>query len=149
MSTRLAMRICREVNSNPQTTAKALVESLDQAGMKSVTVHQLLYTVVFHECRPRKMLLLGKRHLKARLAFAKGHMKQDPSFQLTIPWSDEANLELSDHLNAEYVRRREGKHTPNSAAPPSWSGVMVMETQCHRGAFLPTSQEISSSSKKL
>lgn len=34
VSPKLARKICREVNNNPQTTTKALIETLGQAGIK-------------------------------------------------------------------------------------------------------------------
>ena len=120
VSTKLARKICREVNNNPRTTTKALVENLDKAGMKvsRSTVERVLHRGSLHGRRPRETPLLRKRHLKARLAFARGHMKQDPSFWSTILWSDETKLELFGHMDAQYVWRRKGEaYKPKNTVP--------------------------------
>ena len=93
VSTKLARKICREVSNHPRTTTKALVENLDQAGVKVSwsTIEQVLHHGGLHGRRPRKTPLLRKRHLKAQLDFARSHMKQDPRFWSSILWSDETN----------------------------------------------------------
>ena len=70
-----------------------------------------------HVCKPRKTPLLRKKHLEARLAFARGHLKQDPSFWSTILSSDETKLELFGHMDAEYVWRKKGEaYKPKNTA---------------------------------
>lgn len=49
------------------------------------------------------------KHAEARLAFARCHLKQDPSFWSTILWSDETKLELFGHVDAQYVWRKKGE----------------------------------------
>ena len=120
VSAKLARKICREVNNNPRTTTKAVVENLDQVGMKvsRSTIERVLHRGGLHARRPRKTPLLRKRHLKARLAFARGHMKEDPSFWSTILWSDETKLELFGHMDAEYVWRKKGEaYKPKNTVP--------------------------------
>ena len=120
VSAKLARKICREVNNNPRTTTKAVIENLDQVGMKvsRSTIEQVLHRGGLHARRPRNTPLLRKRHLKARLAFARGHMKEDPSFWSTILWSDETKLELFGHMDAEYVWRKKGEaYKPKNTVP--------------------------------
>ena len=120
VSAKLARKICREVNNNPRTTTKAVVENLDQVGMKvsRSTIERVLHRGGLHARRPRKTPLLRKKHLKARLAFARGHMKQDPRFWSTILWSDETKLELFGHMDAEYVWRKKGEaYKPKNTVP--------------------------------
>ena len=67
---KLARKICREVNNNPRTTTKALIETFDQAGTKvsRSTIERVLHRGGLHGRRPPKMPLLRKKHLEARLA---------------------------------------------------------------------------------
>ena len=92
----------------PRTTTKALIETLDQAGTKlsMSTIERVLYIQGLRGRRPRKTPLLRKEHLEARLTFARGHLKQDPSFCSTIMWSDATKLELFGYMDAEYVWRK-------------------------------------------
>ena len=117
------MKICREVNNNPRTTTKALIETLDQAGTKVsrstiAMIERVLHRWGLHGRRPRKTPLLRKKHLEARLAFARGNSKQDPSFWLTILWSDETKLEIFGHMDAEYVWKKKGEaYKPKNTVP--------------------------------
>ena len=120
VSPKLARKICREVNNNPRTTTKALRETLDRAGTKvsRSTIERVLHKGGLHGRRPRKTPLLREKHLKARLAFARGHLKQDPSFWSTILWSDETKLELFGHMDVEYVWRKKGEaYNPKNTVP--------------------------------
>ena len=82
------------------------------------TIERVLHRGGLHARRPQKTPLLRKRHLKARLAFARGHMKEDPSFWSTILWSDETKLELFGHMDAEYVWRKKGEaYKPKNTVP--------------------------------
>ena len=120
VSAKLARKICREVNNNPRTTTKAVVENLDQVGMmvSRSTIERVLHRGGLHARRPQKTPLLRKRHLKAQLAFARDHMKQDPRFWSTILWSDETKLELFGHMDAEYVWRKKGEaYKPKNTVP--------------------------------
>ena len=142
MSSKLARKICREVNNNPRTTTKALIKELNQVGptVSRSTVERVLHRGGLHGHRPRKTPLLRKRHLKARLAFARTYLKHDPSFWYTVLWSDETKLELFDHMDVEYVWRKKEKHTtPKTLCPPS---SMVVVTLCCGDASPPMAQAI-------
>ncbi len=120
VSSKLARKICREVNNNPRTTTKALVKELDQVGLtvSRSTVQRVLHRGGLHGHRPRKTPLLRKRHLKARLAFARTYLKHDPSFWYTVLWSDETKLELFGHMDVEYVWRKKGEaYNPKNTVP--------------------------------
>ena len=71
VSPKLARRICREVNTNPRTTTKALIQTLEQTGTKvsRSTIERVLHRGGLHGRKPRKTPLLRKKHLVARLAF--------------------------------------------------------------------------------
>ena len=59
----------------------------------------------------------GKNNLEARLAFARGYLKQDSSFWSTIMWSDETKLELFG-MDAEYVWKKKGEaYKPKITVP--------------------------------
>ena len=120
VSPKLARKICREVSNNPRTTTKALIQSLYQAGtsVSRSTIERFLHRGGLHGRRPRKTPLLKKKHLEARLAFARGHLKQDPSFWSNILWSDETKLELFGHMDVQYVWRRKGEaYNPKNTVP--------------------------------
>lgn len=120
VSTKLARKICREVSKDPRTTTKVLQKELHQAGtmVSRSTIERVLHRGGLHGCRPRKTPLLKKNHVKARLAFAKGHIQQDSSFWSTILWSDETRLELFGHRDTAYVWRKTGEaYNPKNTVP--------------------------------
>ncbi|XP_071482659.1 uncharacterized protein [Diadema antillarum] len=103
MSSKLVRKLCQEVNNNPWTRTKALLETLDQAGAKvsRSTIKRVLHRGGLYGCSPSKTLSPWKKHLEARLVtFARGHLKQDPSLWSAILWSDEVKLELFGHRDA-------------------------------------------------
>lgn len=120
VSPRLARKICREVNNNARTRTKAIMETLDQAGTKVSwsTIEQVLHRGGLHGCRSWKTPLLRKKHVEARVAFARGYLKEDPSFWSTIPSSDETKLELFGYMDAQYVWRKKGEaYKPKNTVP--------------------------------
>ncbi|XP_063588927.1 uncharacterized protein LOC134766102 [Penaeus indicus] len=97
VSTKRAKKICREVSNNPLRKEREQAETK----VSRSTIERVLHRGGLHGRRPRKTPLLKKNHLKARLAFARGHIQQDSSFWSTILWSDETKLELFGHMDAE------------------------------------------------
>ena len=150
-SVRFSLNLPRTYAERSTTTPgpQALIETLDQAGTKvsRPTNERVLHRGGLHGRRPRKTPLLRKEHLEARQqAFARGHLKQNPSFRSTILWSDETKLELLGHMGAEYVWRKKGKaHKPKNTMPTIKHGggnIILWDTS------LPVAQGTSSRSKE-
>lgn len=84
VSPKLSRKVCREVNNNSRITIKALIETLDQTGTKVpwyTPERDFLHNRGgLHGCKPRRFLLLGEKHMKAHLSFAKCHLERVLSF---------------------------------------------------------------------
>ena len=53
--------------------------------------------------------LLQKRHIQARLKYARDHKDKDLGFWQRVLWSDETKLELFGHNDKQYVWREKGQ----------------------------------------
>lgn len=60
-------------------------------------------------CRPRKVPLLRKPHRRARVLFAKTHRHKGKRWVDSLLWSDECQIKLFGHNDAQFVRRPIGK----------------------------------------
>ena len=86
LSTIVTRNIVRSVNANPTTTTKDILENLKSSGIK---VSRQTLQITLHENglkrrRPRKTPLHTKKHLTARLQFAKTHVNSPESFFSSI-----------------------------------------------------------------
>ena len=79
ISPRYARGIVRKAQIDPKITSKQLQEDLEEAGVtvSRRTVRRTLNKACLKSCRPRRTPMLKKRHVQARLKFAKTHLKTE------------------------------------------------------------------------
>ena len=111
ISSTLERKLARYVSKDPRTTAKTLVNDLATSGIEvsKKTVTRVLHGNGLRGCRPRKTPLLRKRHLQARLKYARDNFEKDKTYWKRVLWSDETELELFGHRDVAYVWRQKGE----------------------------------------
>lgn len=120
ISKTLERKLARDVTKDPRTTAKALVNDLTKSGIEvsEKTVTRALHRSGLRGCRPRKTPLLQKRHLQARLKYARENLEKDDAYWKHVIWSDETKLELFGHRDVAYVWRKKGEaYNPKNTVP--------------------------------
>lgn len=120
LSPRDVRKVVREVNLNPRSTFKAILNNLSTSGIEisKSTLQRTMRKEGFRGCRPRKAPLLQDRHIKARLSFANEHLNKDASFWSSVLWSDETKLELFGHRDVAFVWRKKGEaFKPKNTVP--------------------------------
>ncbi|KAG2462739.1 TC1A transposase, partial [Polypterus senegalus] len=110
LSDRGRRALVREVTKNPMVTLSELQKSSVERGEPSrrttisATIHQSdLYGRV-----ARRKPLFSKRHMAARLVFAKRHLKDSQTMRNKILWSDETKIELFVVNARRHVWRKPG-----------------------------------------
>ncbi|XP_029654601.1 uncharacterized protein LOC115228069 [Octopus sinensis] len=114
-SSRSISIIRRKVLDNPRLSRKQLSTYLGEIGTPvcSQTVTNALRKEGFHKCRLRKVPLLTKKHVHARLKYAKKILLKDDDFLNNIIWSDETKIEIFGHNYTSYVwRKSEDEYRP-------------------------------------
>ena len=112
--------LVRKVRFNPKTTKKHLCQELEASGttVSLSTVQRVLHRNGLRGCRARKKPLLQKRHIKARLKYARKHKDKDRGFWRGVLWSDETKMELFGNNDQQYVWREKGEaFNPNNTIP--------------------------------
>lgn len=120
ISRKLERKLVREVNKDPRKTAKALVTDAVKSGVdvSSKTIARTLHRNGLHGCRPRKTPLLQKRHVQARLKYARSNIEKEEAYWERVLWSDETKLELFGHRDVAYVWRKKGEaYNPKNTVP--------------------------------
>lgn len=120
ISAALERKLARNVSKDPTTTAKALVNECAMSGVEvsKHTVARALHRNGLRGCRPRKTPLLQKRHLKARLQYARDNLQKPAAYWKRVIWSDETKLELFGHRDVAFVWRKKGEaHNPQNTVP--------------------------------
>lgn len=120
ISKMLERKLVRTATKNPRVTAGTLVSDAAKSGVtiSKKTVARVLHRNGLHAHRPRKTPLLKKRHLKARLDYAKGNLEKDSTHWKRVIWSDETKLELFGHRNVAFVWRKKGEaYNPKNTIP--------------------------------
>ncbi len=125
-------RILSLVKKTPFTTVGQIKNTLQEVGVcvsKSTIkrrLHQSEYRGFTTRCKP----LVSLKNRKARLEFAKQHLKKPSQFWNNILWTDETNINLYQSDGKRRVWRRKGtahdpKHTTSSVkhvVVVSWRG---------------------------
>ncbi len=96
LSPRGVSRIMRTVRNQPRTTREYLVNDLKEAGtiVTKKTIGNTLHHERLKSCSARKVPLLKKAHVQARLKFANEHLNDSEENWLKVLWSDETKIEL-------------------------------------------------------
>lgn len=120
VSSRAEARLVRRVKANPRTTRKELREDLMAVGtLVSVnTISNVLHRNGLHSRRARKVPLLSKRHVKARLQFAHDHLEDSETDWFKVLWSDETKIEIFGANHTRDVWRLDGTaYDPKNTIP--------------------------------
>lgn len=120
LSSRAVSRIVRFVEKHPRATRKELVQDLQTADIEVTpqTVSNALRQHGLRSCSARKVPLLKKTHVEARLKFANDHLYKPTSFWNNIIWSDETKIELFGLNSHRKVWRKKGEaYKPKNTIP--------------------------------
>ncbi|KAG2463360.1 TCB1 transposase, partial [Polypterus senegalus] len=138
LSDRGRRALVREVTKKPMITLSELQRSSvereepSRRTTISVAIHQSgLYGRV-----ARRKPLLSKRHMAARLEFAKRHLKDSRTMRNTILWSDETKIELFGVNARRHVWRKPGTthHQANTIPTVKHGGGSIMLWGCFSAA---------------
>uniref|UniRef100_A0AAZ3SXJ5 Transposase Tc1-like domain-containing protein n=1 Tax=Oncorhynchus tshawytscha TaxID=74940 RepID=A0AAZ3SXJ5_ONCTS len=96
LSNRGRKALVREVTKNPMVTLTELKSSSVEMGEPSrrTTISAALHQSGLYGRVVRRKPLLSKRHMIARLEFAKRYLKDSQTMRNKILWSDETTIEL-------------------------------------------------------
>ena len=105
----------RKVRDQPITTQEELVNDLKTVGttVTKRTISNTLHREGLKSCCARKVPLLKKSHVQARLKFAKEHL--DACEQ--VMWSDETKIELFGINSTRRVWRKRNEYNPKNTIP--------------------------------
>lgn len=120
ISPRATSRIVRIVEQRPRTTRKELINDLQVAGTNVCrsTVSNALRNHGLRSCRARKVPLLKKVHVEARLNFAKEHLYEPNGYWNNVLWSDETKIELFGlNSNRQVWRKPNQAYQPKNTVP--------------------------------
>ncbi|KAI4872697.1 hypothetical protein NFI96_008434, partial [Prochilodus magdalenae] len=105
----------RKVRNQPKTTRGELVNDLKAAGT-TVTKKTIGNTLKSYSAR--KVPLLKKAHVQARLKFASEHLDDSESDWEKVLWSDETKIELFGINSTRCVwRKRNADYDPKNTVP--------------------------------
>ncbi len=142
ISPRGVSMIMRTVRNQPRTTREDLVNDLKAAGtiVTKKSIGNTLRRGGLKSCSARKVPLLKKAHVQARLKFASDSEEN----WVKVLWSDETKIKLFGINSTRRVWRRNAAYDPRTPSPPS---NMEVETLCFGGVFLLRGQDNCTASK--
>ncbi len=108
--------IMRTVRNQPRTTREDLVNDLKAAGtiVTKKTIGNTLHREGLKTCSARKVLLLKKAHVQARLKFA----NESEENWVKVLWSNETKIQLFVINSTRCVwRRRKAAYDPKNTIP--------------------------------
>ncbi len=135
------------VRNQPRTTREDLVNDLKAAGtiVTKKTIGNTLRREGLKSCSARKVPLLTKTHVQARLKIANEHLNDSEENWVKVLWPDETK---SSALASTRLTVFGGggmlPMTPRTPSPPS---NMEVETLCFGGVFLLRGHDNCSASK--
>ena len=110
----------RKVRDQPSTTQEELVNDLKAVGttVTKITISNTLHCEGVKSCCMRKVPLLKKAHVQARLKFAKEHLDDPEEAWEKVMWSDETKIELFGINSTRRVwRKRNAEYNPKNTIP--------------------------------
>ncbi|KAG2463307.1 TCB1 transposase, partial [Polypterus senegalus] len=130
--------LVREVTKNPMVTLSELQRSSVERGEPSrrTTISAATHQSDLHGRVARRKPLLSKRHMTARLEFAKRHLKDSQTMRNKIIWSDETKIELFGVNSRRHVWRKPGiaHHQANTITTVKHGGGSIMLWGCFSAA---------------
>ena len=138
LSDRGRRALVREVTNNPMVTLSELQHSSVERGEPSrrTTISAAIHQSGLYSRVARRKPLLSKRHMAARLEFAKRHLKDSQTMRNKILWSDETKIELFGVNARRYVWRKPGTahHHANTIPTVKHGGDSIMLWGCFSAA---------------
>ncbi|KAI4891719.1 hypothetical protein NFI96_005609 [Prochilodus magdalenae] len=120
ISPRGVAMMLRTVRNRPATTRQELANDLKAAGTTvcKETIGNTLRNNGFTSCSARKVPLLKRAHVEARLKYANDHLKDEPSYWEKVLWSDETKIELFGLNSTRHVwRKKNAAYDPKKTVP--------------------------------
>ncbi|KAI4877246.1 hypothetical protein NFI96_014302 [Prochilodus magdalenae] len=117
VSSRAEARLVRTVKADPRITRRELQEDLMVVGtLVSInTISNVLHRNGLRSRRARKVPLLSKHHVKARLQFAHDHLEDSEADWFKVLWSDVTKVEVNQTRN---IWRQDGTaYDPKNTIP--------------------------------
>ncbi len=128
----------REVKKNPKITVAELQRCIREMGesCRKSTITAALHQSGLYGRVARRKPLLSARHMKARMEFAKKHLKDSKMVANKILWSDETKIELFGLNSKRYVWRKPGTahHLSNTVPTVKHGGGSIMLWGCFSAA---------------
>ena len=110
----------RKVRDQPSTTQEEFVNDLKAVGTTVMkrTISKTLHRKGLKSCCTRKVPLLKKAHVQARLKFAKEHLDDPEEAWEKVMWSDETKIELFGINSTRHVwSKRNAEYNPKNTIP--------------------------------
>ena len=138
LSDRGRRALVREVTNNPMVTLTELQGSSVERGEPSrrTTIAAALHQSGLYGRVARQKPLLSKRHMAARLEFAKRHLRDSRTMRNKNLWSDETKIEFFGVNAKRYVWRTPGTvhHLVNTIPTVKHGGGSIMLWGCFSAA---------------
>lgn len=112
--------ILRKVRDQTRITCEALVKDLKGAGttLTKKTIGNTLCHTGLKSCSARKVHLLKRAHVQARLKVANEHLNVSEKAWKNVIWSDETKLELFGmNLTGRVWRQKNAEYDPQEHHP--------------------------------
>ncbi len=126
--------LVRKVKKNPKITVAELQRCIREMGesCRKSTITAALHQSGLYGRVARRKPLLSARHMKARMEFAKKHLKDSKMVTNKILWSDETKIELFG-LNSKRYGENQALLITCPIQSQQWS--MVVAASCCGGVF--------------
>ncbi|KAG2465062.1 TCB1 transposase, partial [Polypterus senegalus] len=134
LSDRGRRALVRKVTKNPMVTLSELQRSSVERGEPSRrrTISAAIHQSGLYGRVARRKPLLSKRHMAARLEFAKRHLKDSQTMRNKILWSDETKIELFGVNTRCHIWRKPGTahHKAKTISTVKHGGGSIMLWGC-------------------